>query len=285
MSALIQAGERAERTGAPALAAASYAAAAELVTSNAPDGRADAGALWERAAEAADISGDYEAAIGHAGRAHDYYLHVGDTRAVARAQVAIGSALGGWGRYAEARDQFTTALEVLRADPDADTVNTLCQLAGLEGMGGSPDTDKLAAEGLTFGQALGVDARQLIKLLAVRGAYFYITGRRTEAVAYYSEAARLAEEAGDNLGLGVVLVNLSDVLMISDPAAAAGTARTAAGHLRQAGARPGLATAIMNLAQALVMVGDWDGADHELTGAADSDGLPISNSWPASGPG
>ena len=52
--ALTRAGERAERTGAPALAAASYARAAELAASQpeALGGWAGAGELWERAAAA-----------------------------------------------------------------------------------------------------------------------------------------------------------------------------------------------------------------------------------------
>ena len=73
--------------------------------------------------------------------------------------------------------------------------------------------------------------------------------------------------------LGRALLNLSDALAVTDPAAAAETARTAAGHLRRVGARDYLAFAIRNLAQALLMLGDWDAAERELTQAADSDGL------------
>src|ERR1700685_3506670 len=53
IAALIRAAERAERTGAPARAAASYAAAAELTLTDAADGPPgtadgpDAGMLWE----------------------------------------------------------------------------------------------------------------------------------------------------------------------------------------------------------------------------------------------
>ena len=56
-------------------------------------------------------------------------------------------------------------------------------------------------------------------------------------------------------------------------AAAADEARTAAGHLRRAGARLYLAVAIINLAQALLTLGDWDAAETELTQAADAEGL------------
>ena len=58
-----------------------------------------------------------------------------------------------------------------------------------------------------------------------------------------------------------------------DPAAAAEAARTAAGHLRRTGARDYLAVTIFNLSQALMMLGDWDAAEAELTQAADADGL------------
>ena len=74
--------------------------------------------------------------------------------------------------------------------------------------------------------------------------------------------------------LGRALLNLSDIAGWSptrQPAAEA--ARTAAGHLRRVGARDYLAVAIANLAQALLMLGDWDAAEAELAQAADSDGL------------
>ena len=73
--------------------------------------------------------------------------------------------------------------------------------------------------------------------------------------------------------LGQALANLADVQAGTDPEAAAETARTAAGHARRAGDQRGLAFAIVNLAMALVMLGDWDAAGTELTQAADSDAL------------
>ncbi len=60
-----------------------------------------------------------------------------------------------------------------------------------------------------------------------------------------------------------VRANLADTVTGSDPAA----------QLRRAGARLLLATAVVNLAQALLMTGDWDGAGAELAPAADADGL------------
>jgi class 3 adenylate cyclase len=288
VTALTRAAERAKRTGAPALAATSYATAAELATSgtadeqqaaggppDAPGSNPDAGVLWERAADAANISADWAAALGHAGRARDYHLERGQARAGARAQAIAGEALRLWGRHAEAREQLTAAVEGLRADPDADTVRALNQLASLEAEACSPDADRLTIEALTLGQALGVDTKRLSRLFTARGIYLSSAERRPEAVAYFRESARLATQAGDNehMDMGAALLNLADVLAASDPAAAAEAASTAARHLRQAGARDYLAVATVNLAQALLMLGDWDTAEEELTQAADSDGL------------
>jgi hypothetical protein len=50
-------------------------------------------------------------------------------------------------------------------------------------------------------------------------------------------------------------------------------ARAAAAYMCQVGVRNHLATAIMNLAGALLMTGDWDAAEAELAHAFDGDGL------------
>jgi class 3 adenylate cyclase len=279
IAALIRAAERAERTGAPA--PASYAAAAELTLTDAADGAAhpgdgvpDAGVLWERAAQAAIITADYAAAIQYADRAHDYYLQRGQARAAARAEAIAGSALRRWRRHAEARERLTAALEVLRADPDTDTVSALNELATVEVFAGSPDGDRLTTEALILGQALGVGPEHVGGLLLTRAFYLsFFEQRRAEGIAYMRESVRLATQAGDTMSLGRALVNLSDALAVTDPAAAAEAARTAIGHLRRVGNRGPLAFAIGNLAVAMLMLGEWDAAEAELTQAMDSDGL------------
>jgi class 3 adenylate cyclase/predicted ATPase len=283
--ALIRAAERAERTGAPSRAATSYATAAELTSPGTRDGEEardgedaahglpSAGALWERAAQAAITSGDLAGANEHAGRARDCHLECGQARAAARAQAIAGEALRQSGRHVEAREQLTAAMEVLRADPDADTVRALEQLAALEVYAGSSDADRLTTEALTLGQDLGVGAGQLDGLFLIRASYLSNAERLPEAVSYLRESARLATKAGDNKRLGRALGNLSEALAVTDPAGAAEAARTAAGHLRRAGAREYLAFAIANLVQALLLLGDWDAADKQLAQAADSDGL------------
>ncbi len=280
IGALIRAAERAERTGAPALAAASYATAAELTPpgtagggQGTPEGQRSAGVLWERAAGAAATNADWAVAIEHAGRARDYHLQHGQARAAARAQASAGQASRLWGHLAEAREQLTAAVEVLRADPDTDTVHALNQLAALEVFAGSPDAGRLTTEALTLGQAVGVGTGELCSLFLTRGIHHATSGRVPQAVSYFRESARLATQAGDNLLLGRVLGNLADSLTFTDPAAAAEAARTAAGHLRRGGARDHLAVAVGNLAQALLMLGDWDAAEQELTRAADAGGL------------
>jgi tetratricopeptide (TPR) repeat protein len=274
IAALVRAAERAARTGAPGLAAASYASAAQLTQADTPDGGPAAAALWEHAARAALTNADWATALEQAGQAQGLYRQGGDTRAAARAQTIAGQALRRWGRHAQAREQLTAAVAVLRADPDADTVQVLGELALLEAIAGASEADTLTTEALTLGQNLAVDDATLAELFTTRGIWLAHAGRRgPEAAAYYREAARLATQAGDTLTLGRALLSLSDAITGTDPAAGAEAARAAAAHLRQAGDRHALAIAVVNLAQALLMTGDWDSAEAELDQALDGDGL------------
>jgi len=204
ITALTRAAERAGRTGAPAQAAASYAAAARLTQVGTADGQPTAAAvLWERAAGAALTNADWPAAVEQAGQA----------------------------------------------------------------------ADALSAEALALGQNLAVDDATLAGLFETRGIYLNHAGLRPQAASYFREAARLAGQASDPVRLGIALLNLSDTVTGTDPAAGAEAARAAAAHSRQAGDRHQLATAVANLAQALLMTGDWDTDGAELTHAADADGL------------
>ena len=184
-----------------------------------------------------------------------------------------GQALRQWGRHAQAREQLTAAVAVLRGDPGTDTVRALGELARLEVATDSPAADALSAEALALGQDLAVDDATLAGLFTSRGISHTFAGRRPQAAANLREAVRLAGQAGDTFQLGRALLNLSDSVTGTDPAAGAEAARAAAAQLRQAGARHLLATAVGNLAQALLMTGDWDAAEAELAQAADADGL------------
>jgi class 3 adenylate cyclase/tetratricopeptide (TPR) repeat protein len=285
ITTLIRAAERAHRTGAPAVAAANYAAAAELTSPDVADRQLDAGMLWEYAAEAALSASSWAAANEYADQARDCYRQQGHVRGAARAQAAAGQALQRAGRYAEARDQLTAAMEVLRTGADTDTVRALVELATLEVFSGSPDADRLTTEALTLGQALDVEPGQLAGLFLTRGMYLGSAGgRRPEAVAYLRESARLATQSGDNLLLARALLNMSDVMAVTDPAAAADAARAAIEPGRRTGVRAAVTRAVGNLAQALLMLGDWDGADRELTqamhsGSGDEDFLSCERGW------
>src|SRR5262249_6481279 len=158
----------------------------------------------------------------------------GETRAGARAQAIAGEALRKQGRHGEAREQLAAAVAVLRADPDADTVQALGELAAVEAFARAPEADALSAEALAPRQALAVADATRAGLFATRGLCHTQAGRRPEAAAYHREAARLAEQAGDPVRLGRALVNLSDAVTGTDPAAGGEAARGAAAHSRQA---------------------------------------------------
>ncbi len=237
IAALTRAAERACRTGAPAAASASYATAAKLTQADTADRQQTAAAaLWEHAAAAALTNADWATAVEQAGRAGELYEQGGDARSAARAQTIAGQALRRWGRHAQAREQLTAAVAVLRDDPGTDTVQALGELAALEVFAGAPEADALTAEALALGQDLAVDDATLAGLFTTRGICHIFAGRRPQAGASLREAARLAGQAGDSAGLARALLNLSDAVTGTDPAAGAEAAREAAAHSRRAGA-------------------------------------------------
>jgi class 3 adenylate cyclase/predicted ATPase len=274
---LIRAAERAKRTGSPALAATSFAIAAHLTEDQSdetkPAGQAAAGLLWERAARAALTHADWAAVLEHADRARGCHQQAGDVRAAARAQTIAGEALHYWGHYTEAREQFTAALDILRPNPDIDTVRALDRLTWCETSLASPTMDRLTTEALTLGQALGTGTSLLAQIFNSRALYLVCAGRRPEGVGYLREAARLAEQAGDAAVQANVLLNLGWALGLTDPAAAVETGRDAVAFARRVGNRDIVAYAVGNVTEALVMLGDWDTAEDELTHAAEADGL------------
>jgi predicted ATPase len=100
IAALTRAAERAGRTGAPALAATSYATAAQLTRADTDGGQKAAAALRQHAAGASLANGDWEMAIEQANQAGDLYRQGGDFRSAARAQTIAGRALRLRGRCA-----------------------------------------------------------------------------------------------------------------------------------------------------------------------------------------
>ena len=113
VTVMTRAAERAERTGAPAQAAASYAAAAELQPARRrPTGlRPGCGSAPRKPLSPTPA---IPAAVKYAEQARGQYLRRGQDRAAARVQAIAGRALRTWGRHADAREQLTAAVEVLR---------------------------------------------------------------------------------------------------------------------------------------------------------------------------
>jgi class 3 adenylate cyclase/tetratricopeptide (TPR) repeat protein len=269
---LVRAAERATHSGAPGRAAELYGEAASI----APPERAPA--LFEDAATASDVAGDFEVLVAHAQAAREGHARLVDRRGVARAQSLEGIGLQRLGRHAAARLADNEALAVLRERPDGDTVTALRRLAGLEAFSGNAaESRRLVTEALDLAQAIGTDTRELALLFNVSGLVGAVADRLAEAACDYREAARLAERAGDYGTLGTAQVNLADVLVQSDPQAAADVARSAAAHGRRTGSRAVLAYAVGNLGTALVELGEWDEASAVLRNALEVDHLDHDN--------
>jgi class 3 adenylate cyclase/tetratricopeptide (TPR) repeat protein len=274
IAALVRAGERSQRAGAQAPAAASFAAAAECIVEQ-PEGYSGgvtAATMFERAAAAGILAISYDDAMGYADHARRLYLDEGHPRAAARAQATAGQALRRAGRHKEARENFTEALTVLRPEPDADTVAALVELATVEVFAGGASSQALADEALALGEALDVEPALLSRLFTVGGFAHAFAGHRAQATAYLRESARLAERANDSGALARSYLNLSDVLTATDPAAAADAARTAAEHAQRSGDWEMFAVSRTNLVGALLAMGEWAAADEVLSTSA-KDGL------------
>jgi tetratricopeptide (TPR) repeat protein len=274
VDALKRGAERASRSGSPRGAATSYATAAELLEQSGTRGFEEAAAaLWEATAEAENVAGDYFAAAGHADHARVGYTAAGQSRAAARAQRIAGSALSGAGRNREAAQRLTAALEVLRPDPDRDTVRALGSLAGLYAFSAGTEADRLSAEALVLGRDLDLDDEEFARLFTARGLALSLANRPQEAIAHFEHAARLGERAGASEEQGAALLNLADSLLSIDPRAAAGAARKAWEHNRRVGARVMLSIAVGNLVSALILTGDWDEAEEALATTIEADGV------------
>jgi class 3 adenylate cyclase/predicted ATPase len=273
VAALTRAADRAARTGAPARAAANYAEAAELTTQcDAADGGAAAASLWESAAAAAATSAESTSALAYAEQGQQRYLAVGDKRGAARVQVIAGAVLRREGRHLEAREQIAAAVEELRTDPDADTVRALNELASLEVFAGRHDSGRAIAEALALGQDLDVGPDQLSEIFTTQGIWLSFSERRPESVAYFREAVRLADQAGNNVNAGRALLNLSDAIAGIDPADAAEAARSAVDRLERTGNLDLLVFARSNLAAALLALGHWDAVEEVLEQSFEQDG-------------
>jgi tetratricopeptide (TPR) repeat protein len=274
IDALSRAAERAQRTGAPARAAGLFGQAAELldVSDADADSSQAAAELWERALRANDNAADWGGVLSTGERAEAIYRRTGKLREAARVASGRGRAFQQLGRHTEARPLLTEALDVLMAEPDADAVTALSYLAALEVFQGSPDADRITTEVLTLCQALAVDVRMLVRAFIGRGLFLQVMGRRLESIAYYREAARLADRVDERRGGGLAMSNQSDALAVDDPAGAAEAARIAIELCRGAGDRASLGTARANLAYAQISLGEWQEAQSTFDEGVHADG-------------
>jgi class 3 adenylate cyclase/tetratricopeptide (TPR) repeat protein len=273
-AALVRAGDRDNRTGAPLRAAASYTAAADLVLEGRGAGHERTAAeLLEQAGEAAVAAAAPAQTVELAERCEALYTQAGDPRSAARARVLAGRAFRLWGRHTEARERLTSALEVLNENPDAETVRALQQLAAVETFAGTPAAADITESVLVMAQLQGLDSDIIAGAFGHRAVWLVQHGRRAEAVAFHREAARLADKAGSSSRFGIVLMNLADVLTPIDAAAACEAASTAAEHLRRTGFRLHLIYALLNLATAALELGRWDVVETTLTSTVQEDGL------------
>ena len=272
---LTRAGERAERTGAPATAAATYTTAADLLDeTGTPDADLAAAALRERAGATANTTSDFGTAIERFEQAAETYRRHGQTRAAARAETHTGAALRRQGRLEDARTKITAALTVLEADPDADTVNALAEMATVHAFAGNgTEANQVSDAALAQAQALGLPDAILAGLFSIRGISHGIANRPAQAAASLREAVLRAEAAGDSAAAARALLNLGDTLVSTDPRAAVEANRAAITQCRRIGHRYWMGAAQANLIQALLLTGDWLAAEQLYTSGVTDDGL------------
>jgi tetratricopeptide (TPR) repeat protein len=165
-------------------------------------------------------------------------------------------------------------LAVLEADPDADTVNALAELATVHAFAGSAtEANQVSDAALAQAQALGLPDAILAGLFAIGGISHGLANRPAQAAASLREAVLRAEAAGDSAAAARALLNLGDVLVTTDPAVAAQANRAAMTHCRRIGHRYWLGTAEANLIQALLLTGDWIAAEQVYTSGVNEDRL------------
>jgi class 3 adenylate cyclase/tetratricopeptide (TPR) repeat protein len=268
VAALVRAAERAERTGAPATAARAYTTAADLHTqAGTVDDILAAAQLHERAGAAARVADDHRGSAGSYRRAAETYQRHGMARDAARARVGQARAARNDGRFDEAGPLLGEALTVLGDQPDADTVAALRELATLESSVGR-DADQLFQKALTHAQSLGLPDDTIAELFVNQGVMYGFSNRPAQATAMLTAALTLVE-GRDDRGAAGALLNLADVLLRTDPAAAAEAAGKAVASARRVGSRYDLPIAVSNLMLALLLTGQWDAAGAAYDTAVD----------------
>jgi hypothetical protein len=134
----------------------------------------------------------------------------------------------------------------------------------VQSLTGDEEATRTTAEALRLGQSIGVGDATMGELLTSYALAINEQHRPAEASALLEYAARLAERSGDSFGRGRALLNLCYVVAPWDLQAAVDAARSGVEHCRRVGAGHYLFTAVCNLADSLIWIGDWDGADAAL---------------------
>jgi class 3 adenylate cyclase/tetratricopeptide (TPR) repeat protein len=266
VATLVRAGRRAQRTGAPAVAGASFARAAQLVLD---DGT---GNDEERAAELFEEAGRlYEAAADRSGvetacrTAADLYGRLGRARDQARVQVPLSNSLRRQGRIDEATEVLEPAVKTLRDHVDADTVAGIAQMGQLHWSRGEPaECLRVLEEAFDLAQNLLLPSKSYPDLFLTVGLAHSSLDHYVQASAAYREAIRLSTELGDTSLTGRGLLNLSDCLLSAGSLAEAEEVGGEGALVLRNGGVAWFTWAVGNQVQALLLLGQWDKA-HQLS--------------------
>jgi class 3 adenylate cyclase/tetratricopeptide (TPR) repeat protein len=278
---LDRAGQRALAIGAPATAAESFAKAAELASAASLTDRE--AALRESAGGAHMLNADFGSAAAEFDSAAECHQFGDRPKEAARVRLGTVEARMRIGQFTAARQVLDSCLHVLDDDPDAVLVHGLCLAARLTSF--TNDLDLAAPyleRGFSIAEAQRLDGSLFAELFAAEGGVH--RGRREphRAAASFREAARHARAIDAVDQTSGVLLNLSDCLLPLSIEEAIEPARQAIALARRRGSKFQLAMATGNLAQALVLAGDW-GAVDELMTEAEREGvrqMPYCG-WPA----
>ena len=262
VAALERAGERSERTGAPAAAGRAHTQAATLLeAAGGPDADLRAAAFLERAGHALLLAADLEASEARWRRAGELYNRHQRPRDEARATLGAGQSLRRRGRIDDARVALHAAFAVLDQDPDVDTVRALAELGVLEATVGAPEAGDIIKQALDHAEALDVPDHLVGYLFIARGIHEAQRDHRRQALASLREAIVCEELSGDGATLARALTNLCSVLMLTDHRRAPEPGREAVAHARRIGDQGILPVCLGNLLEAQILVGDWQDAD------------------------
>ncbi|MBE7187958.1 adenylate/guanylate cyclase domain-containing protein [Jatrophihabitans endophyticus] len=259
---LVRAGERSERIGAPLRAAHLLDQAAQLCADERPD---DAAGYWERGASLAGSAVANDDAWQMLARARAIHEAAGRSRDAARTRVQDGRWLLRAGRFEESRATLARALDELRPEPDATTVDGIILAARVASfMRDTAAAFALVHEGLGLAQDLGSPDLVFGHLIAARGTANLVDQRRREAAIDFGLALRLSDLAAHPLEHCSMVINLSAAQLGTDFDAAADSADAAREEALRLGDPMMSAVATANLAVARLNAGRWAEAEAAL---------------------